>query len=169
MGYYDIPACINYVLKKTGASKLVYIGHSMGTAIFWVAMITHPELNSKIDVMIALAPAASVANVKSLVKFTAPFVTPIEVISKNSFIAQPLFINSLDDQAQIALQLSALDYWLTSIMLITTIIITRFSIETTIWTLSYNNSIKTGLIKTSTIEVRWTVSRWIPSRWIVVK
>lgn len=80
MGNYDIPACINYVLKKTGAGKLVYIGHSMGTAIFWVAMITHPELNSKIDVMIALAPAASVANVKSLVKFTAPFITPIEVI-----------------------------------------------------------------------------------------
>ena len=91
MGYYDIPACINYVLKETGASKLVYIGHSMGTAIFWVAMITHPELNSKIDVMIALAPAASVANVKSLVKFTAPFINPIEVIPAISFIVQSLF------------------------------------------------------------------------------
>ena len=42
-------------------------------------MITHPELNSKIEVMMALAPAASVANVKSLVRLSAAFVDPIEV------------------------------------------------------------------------------------------
>jgi len=98
MGYYDIPACINYVLKETGASKLVYIGHSMGTAIFWVAMITHPELNSKIDVMIALAPAASVANVKSLVKFTAPFINPIESFLK--FIGTKAFLPNNDFHRQ---------------------------------------------------------------------
>ena len=50
-----------------------------GTAVFWVAMITNPELKSKIDVMMALAPAASVANVKSLIRLSAPFVNPIEV------------------------------------------------------------------------------------------
>lgn len=51
-----------------------------GTAIFWVAMITHPELNDKIEVMMALAPAASVANVKSFVRLSAAFVDPIEVL-----------------------------------------------------------------------------------------
>lgn len=30
IGRYDIPACINYVLRKTGSRKLTYIGHSMG-------------------------------------------------------------------------------------------------------------------------------------------
>ncbi|KAK4007766.1 gastric triacylglycerol lipase [Daphnia magna] len=78
IGRYDIPACINYVLRKTGSRKLTYIGHSMGTAVFWVAMITNPELNNKIEVMMALAPAASVANVKSFVRLSAAFVDPIE-------------------------------------------------------------------------------------------
>ena len=30
MGLYDIPAELNYILKKTGGQKLIYIGHSMG-------------------------------------------------------------------------------------------------------------------------------------------
>jgi hypothetical protein len=42
-------------------------------------MITNPHLNSKIEVMMALAPAASVANVKSFVRLSAAFVDPIEV------------------------------------------------------------------------------------------
>lgn len=52
----------------------------IGTAVFWVAMITNPELNNKIEVMMALAPAASVANVKSFVRLSAAFVDPIEVL-----------------------------------------------------------------------------------------
>ncbi len=30
IGMYDIPACINYILKVTNREKLIYIGHSMG-------------------------------------------------------------------------------------------------------------------------------------------
>lgn len=30
IGNYDIPACINYVLRVTRRERLVYIGHSMG-------------------------------------------------------------------------------------------------------------------------------------------
>ncbi len=52
MGRFDIPACIEYVLAMTGQSKLIYIGHSMGTAVFWVAMITNPQLNAKIELMV---------------------------------------------------------------------------------------------------------------------
>jgi lysosomal acid lipase/cholesteryl ester hydrolase len=52
MGKYDIPAVISYILAKTGRDKLIYIGHSMGTTMFWVAMETHPELNQKIELMV---------------------------------------------------------------------------------------------------------------------
>lgn len=38
MGKYDIPAAVDYVLNTTGAKDLYYIGHSMGTTMFWVAM-----------------------------------------------------------------------------------------------------------------------------------
>ena len=51
-GRYDLPAVFDYVLSTTGREKLVYIGHSMGCIMFWVAMITHPELNDKIELMV---------------------------------------------------------------------------------------------------------------------
>jgi lysosomal acid lipase/cholesteryl ester hydrolase len=51
MGNYDIPANINYILSVTKQPKIIYIGHSLGSAIFFIAMIKHPELNDKIDVM----------------------------------------------------------------------------------------------------------------------
>lgn len=52
IGDYDIPATINYVLKETGRSKLSFIGHSLGCGVFFIAMVKHPELNAKIDVMV---------------------------------------------------------------------------------------------------------------------
>lgn len=82
MGRYDIPAVINFILAKTGHSKLTYIGASMGgtyntslsinlrlsnsirfpgTTVFFVAMASHPELNDKIDAMFALGPVASLS------------------------------------------------------------------------------------------------------------
>lgn len=59
VGDYDIPAIIEYILKITGQPKLTYVGHSLGAAWFFIAAINHPELNDKIEMMIALAPFAS--------------------------------------------------------------------------------------------------------------
>ncbi|XP_046651809.1 lipase member K-like [Daphnia pulicaria] len=74
MGKYDIPAVINYVLAKTGRNTMSYIGHSMGCAMFFIGMSLRPELNAKIDVMIGLAPASSVAESQTGLRFQAPFV-----------------------------------------------------------------------------------------------
>lgn len=38
IGYYDIPACINYVLRVTRRERLVYIGHSMGMPLLLLAL-----------------------------------------------------------------------------------------------------------------------------------
>jgi lysosomal acid lipase/cholesteryl ester hydrolase len=78
-GEYDVPANINYILNVTSQSKLTFIGHSMGTTMFFIAMIRHPELNDKIDTMIALAPVASMAHLTSPVKAFAPHVRLIQV------------------------------------------------------------------------------------------
>ena len=51
----------------------------MGTTMFFIAMIRHPELNDKIDTMIALAPVASMAHLTSPVKAFAPHVRLIQV------------------------------------------------------------------------------------------
>ncbi|XP_021937203.1 lipase 1-like isoform X2 [Zootermopsis nevadensis] len=57
MGTYDVPAEIDFILKKTGQEKVFYIGHSMGSTMFFVMTSQRPEYNEKIRAMIAFAPA----------------------------------------------------------------------------------------------------------------
>merc|ERR1712000_637850 len=68
--FHDIPDTIEYILDTTSQESLSYIGFSQGTA---QAFATHPKLNSKVNVFIALAPAMAPAGlsngvVDSLVK-----------------------------------------------------------------------------------------------------
>ncbi|KAI4469866.1 lysosomal acid lipase-related [Holotrichia oblita] len=65
IGLYDHPATIDYILSKTGVSKLSYIGHSQGVTSFLALTSIYPEYNDKIKIMIGLAPAAYMAHVKN--------------------------------------------------------------------------------------------------------
>ncbi|XP_023720755.1 lipase 3 isoform X2 [Cryptotermes secundus] len=58
MGTHDVPAEIDHILAMTGQKKLYYIGHSMGTTMFFVMMSQRPEYNEKIYAMLAFAPVA---------------------------------------------------------------------------------------------------------------
>ncbi|XP_069680604.1 lipase 3-like [Periplaneta americana] len=62
---YDLPAVIDYILEKTGKEKIIYVGHSMGTTLFYIMMSQRPEYNEKITVMISLAPIAYACHSKS--------------------------------------------------------------------------------------------------------
>jgi len=57
MGTLDIPTWIDYILNLTSQPNLHYVGHSMGSTAFFIAMSERPEYNQKIDTMFALAPA----------------------------------------------------------------------------------------------------------------
>ncbi|KAG6889111.1 hypothetical protein C0995_003680 [Termitomyces sp. Mi166 len=59
--WHDIPDSIEYILDITKSAKLSYIGFSQGTAQAFAALSIHPQLNEKINVFIALAPALSPA------------------------------------------------------------------------------------------------------------
>jgi len=61
---YDLPTVINYVLNATGQKQLSYIGHSQGT-LMGFAGFDKPEIASKVNIFIALAPVAWVHNSKS--------------------------------------------------------------------------------------------------------
>ncbi|XP_072753605.1 lipase 3 isoform X2 [Anoplolepis gracilipes] len=75
IGYYDLPAMIDYILKKTGYSELYYIGHSQGTTTFYIMLSERPEYNSKIKGMISLAPIAFISNQTSpLIKYVVHFI-----------------------------------------------------------------------------------------------
>ncbi|KAK7190494.1 hypothetical protein DPSP01_005281 [Paraphaeosphaeria sporulosa] len=57
--FHDIPDSIGYILKTTHQPSLSYIGFSQGTAQAFATLSIHPDLNEKVDVFIALAPAMS--------------------------------------------------------------------------------------------------------------
>jgi lysosomal acid lipase/cholesteryl ester hydrolase len=59
--WHDIPDTINHILQVTKAPQLSYIGFSQGTAQAFAALSIHPQLNEKVNVFIALAPAISPA------------------------------------------------------------------------------------------------------------
>jgi lysosomal acid lipase/cholesteryl ester hydrolase len=56
---YDIPDSIDYILSVTRRTSLSYIGFSQGTAQAFASLSIHPQLNQRVDMMIALAPAMS--------------------------------------------------------------------------------------------------------------
>ncbi|KAJ7287310.1 Alpha/Beta hydrolase protein [Mycena rebaudengoi] len=59
--WHDIPDSIEYILNCTKAPTLSYVGFSQGTAQAFAALSIHPQLNEKVNVFIALAPAMSPA------------------------------------------------------------------------------------------------------------
>ncbi|KZS16640.1 putative Lipase 3 [Daphnia magna] len=79
IGTFDIPVVINYILSVTGLPTLSYIGHSLGCGVFFIAMAKHPELNAKIDTMVALAPLSSFAHFTTgIFRKLAPYGNAIE-------------------------------------------------------------------------------------------
>lgn len=54
---YDIPDTIEYILQVTGLRDLIYIGFSQGSAQAFATLSIHPQLNAKVRLFIAIAPA----------------------------------------------------------------------------------------------------------------
>eukprot|EP01114_Cavostelium_apophysatum_P010740 TRINITY_DN2484_c0_g1_i1.p1 TRINITY_DN2484_c0_g1~~TRINITY_DN2484_c0_g1_i1.p1 ORF type:complete len:394 (+),score=76.62 TRINITY_DN2484_c0_g1_i1:60-1241(+) len=61
----DLPTMVNATLEITGASSLVYVGHSQGTLMGFGAFPLQPYLAEQIDLFVALAPVAYVSHVES--------------------------------------------------------------------------------------------------------
>lgn len=81
MGIYDLPAAIEYVSNITRRSgQIIYIGHSMGTTMFFVFSSVMPDFASKhIKAMVALAPVANLTDIKSPIKYFAPWIDTLDV------------------------------------------------------------------------------------------
>jgi lysosomal acid lipase/cholesteryl ester hydrolase len=57
MASFDLPDAVSYIMKVTGVPSLSYIGFSQGSAQGFGALSLDAELNKKINLFIALAPA----------------------------------------------------------------------------------------------------------------
>ncbi|XP_012566664.2 gastric triacylglycerol lipase isoform X1 [Hydra vulgaris] len=99
MAKYDLPASINYVLKKSNKTDLFYVGHSQGTTIGFIAFGENKELATKIRAFIALAPVATVKHIRGAIKTISTFTTEIELLIKifglNDFLPQSYFMRFL--------------------------------------------------------------------------
>lgn len=58
MGIYDLPAVIDKILAVTGNEKIFYVGHSMGTTMYFVMLSELQDMNDKIHAGFMLSPVA---------------------------------------------------------------------------------------------------------------
>jgi hypothetical protein len=65
MGVYDLPATIDHVLAVSNQRSLYYVGHSMGSSMFFVLTSTLPHYNSKIRIMFGFGPAAFNSHIRN--------------------------------------------------------------------------------------------------------
>ncbi|XP_050085818.1 lipase 1-like [Anopheles aquasalis] len=81
IGLYDLPATIDYILKRTQQRRLHYVGHSQGTTAFFVMTTMRPEYNEKVIEMQALAPVAFMEHMSSpLLKLMTRFLNTLNVL-----------------------------------------------------------------------------------------
>ncbi|CAB0013052.1 unnamed protein product [Nesidiocoris tenuis] len=73
MGYYDLPAVIDFILGATESKNLAYVGHSQGTTELLTLLATRPEYNEKIRVAALMAPVAFLDRTKGTVRILAAF------------------------------------------------------------------------------------------------
>lgn len=92
VGTFDLPASFDYILSKTNATQLHYIGYSMGTSVFFIMASEKHEYHQKIRSQISLAPVAYLYNTRSSVRHIAPYAkkmnTMYQWVSNGMFMPQ---------------------------------------------------------------------------------
>lgn len=95
MGYYDLPATIDYIVANTGQKKINYIGHSQGTTSFFVMLSEKPQYNDKINKFIAYAPIIYANNIRSpIVDVFSKISSPIYVRNNPSNVSQFVYFST---------------------------------------------------------------------------
>jgi pimeloyl-ACP methyl ester carboxylesterase len=77
---------IDYILKTTGNQQLTYIGHSMGCGVLLLGAAINAVINSKIKLMIALAPGVYGGHITNM------YFRPL--IPLGNFIVSDLLMNA---------------------------------------------------------------------------
>lgn len=80
MGVRDLPAAITFIVNKTGKpGEIIYVGHSMGTTMFFVFSSLMPRIAKNIKAMVAFAPVAYMTHLTSPIRYLSPFTYDFEV------------------------------------------------------------------------------------------
>lgn len=114
IGYYDIPAFIDYILEKTSKKSLYYFGHSQGTTAFFAMASQRPEYSNKVSLMIAAGPIAYLSNSNHpILKEFSPYIPAIKVEYLNQIPKSLIIFNFLvcNIQYEILRNCSTLEYY----------------------------------------------------------
>lgn len=80
MGYYDVPATIDYILNVTGVEKLSALGFSLGTNVLLILGSTRPEYNQKLhQIHLWGTPMFSIHPKKELLEFSKNYLSKVDV------------------------------------------------------------------------------------------
>lgn len=85
IGTYDLPAAVNYILRRTGKRQVSYIGHSMGCTSLIVFLNQNPEFNAVLRKIVFLAPATYLEHSASITKILKVFPSDKLLVSCLSF------------------------------------------------------------------------------------
>ncbi|XP_043217732.1 lipase 3-like [Amphibalanus amphitrite] len=79
---YDNPAFIDYILQNTGENELFYVGYSISTWSFWAMMNYYPSYNTKVRLMVAMAPISTRMYYRSFAKKMVPIRVPLHRLAE---------------------------------------------------------------------------------------
>ncbi|XP_037952851.1 lipase 3 [Teleopsis dalmanni] len=65
IGYYDLPAIVDYISKVSGKQQLHYVAHSQGSTVFLVLLSERPQYNERFASATLLAPVAYLKHLQS--------------------------------------------------------------------------------------------------------
>ena len=95
MGIYDVPANIDYILDYTSSKSLTYIGHSQGTAQFFIAN-SMLNIATKINAFVGLGPVIYCSNQKSPIAVIMNYFGVINILKYfkiNNIMIWPEIVN----------------------------------------------------------------------------
>ncbi|CAG9860945.1 unnamed protein product, partial [Phyllotreta striolata] len=83
MGTRDLPTVLYHISNTTDRyGDIIYIGHSMGTTMFFIFASEDPQAAKNVKVMSALAPTAYMTHMHAPVRYFAPYANDIQWLSK---------------------------------------------------------------------------------------
>lgn len=87
---------IDFILEKTGYSKLDMVGYSLGTTIALAGLSDRPEYNSKINKLVLMAPTSRFKSSRMLLNIFKLFSKPITVILYIKYLKKIIFCSPYD-------------------------------------------------------------------------
>ncbi len=85
MAMYDVPKVTDTILTESNNKKIFYIGHSMGTTQYFIALSEIPNMNDKILAGFMLAPIAYLGHANSGIRLATPAVSKDALVKIEAF------------------------------------------------------------------------------------